>query len=63
MWGEAGGEEIENVKQTPHWAQSLMQGLIPLFWDHDMSQNQELDSLTDWATQASQIILLIWKIY
>ena len=31
----------ENLKQVPHSAQSLTQGLIPRPWDHDLSQNQE----------------------
>ena len=39
--GEGGEGERENLKQTPHSAQSPTQGLIPQPWDHDLSQNQE----------------------
>ena len=39
-WAGAEGEG-ENLEQSPHWAQSLMQGLISQPWDHDLSQKQE----------------------
>ena len=35
--------ERENLKQTPCWAQGLMQA-IPQPWDHHLSQNQEFVS-------------------
>ena len=38
--------EGQREKQTPHWAGSLMQGLIPGPWDHSLSR-----CLTNWATQ------------
>ena len=34
----------ENLQQAPHSTWSLMQGSIPQPWDHDLSQNQELDA-------------------
>ena len=37
-------KERENLKQAPHSARSLMQGLIPWPWDHDLVQNQESDA-------------------
>ena len=33
----------ERKKQTPHWAQSLMWGLIPGPWDHNMIRRQMLN--------------------
>ena len=33
--------EGENLKQTPHWAQSLTRSSIPQPGDHDLSWNQE----------------------
>ena len=39
-----GQREREAEKQTPLLAQSLMQGSISGPWDHDLSQNQELDA-------------------
>ena len=36
--------ERENLKQAPHSAQSPMWSSILGPWDHDLSQNQELDS-------------------
>ena len=42
--GERGrGRERDNPKQAPHSVQSLTQGSIIPPWDHDLSQNQELD--------------------
>ena len=34
----------ENLKQAPHSSQSPTWGSIPQPWDHDLSQNQELDA-------------------
>ena len=31
--------------------QSLIRGLIPQPWDHDLSQNQELDAWVTWLAQ------------
>ena len=36
-----GEREKENLKQSPCSVQSLMQGLIPQSWYHDLSQNRE----------------------
>ena len=61
-----GGEERrgENLKQTLHSAWSLMWGLIPGLWNHELSWNQESDtqlneSPTEWlsAPQVSFWIL------
>ena len=38
------GRERKNLKQAPCSALSWTQGLIPWPWDHDLSQNQELDT-------------------
>ena len=38
--GAAAGGMGENLKQRPHWAQSLMWGSISWPWDHNLSQNQ-----------------------
>ena len=35
----------KNEKQTPYWAGSLMWGLIPGPWDHDLSLRQMLNQL------------------
>ena len=32
LWGGAEAEERQDLKQTPHWAQSLMQGSISQPW-------------------------------
>ena len=42
--GGGQGRGRENLKQILSWAWSSMQGLIPWPWDHDLSQNQELDA-------------------
>ena len=48
MWRgkeEGGGRRRGNLKQAPHFsAPSLMPGLIPRPWDHDLSLNQEVDT-------------------
>ena len=36
--------ERENLKQVPRSAQSPTRGSILQQWDHDLSQNQELDA-------------------
>ena len=41
-----GEGQREREKQTPHWAGSLMQGLITGPWDHDLSQRQTLNWLS-----------------
>ena len=41
--------ERENPKQAPRSVQTLMLGLIPRPWDHDLKST--LGSSTDWATQ------------
>ena len=41
--GRGRGRGRESLKQTPCWMWSLTQGLISQLWDHDLSQNQELD--------------------
>ena len=43
-WAGQGQRERENLEQAPCSAQSMMQGLIPWPWDHDLSRNQELDA-------------------
>ena len=47
------------LKQTPHWTQSPMQGLIPGPQDHDLSWNQESAPLTNWANQ----VLWVWILF
>ena len=49
--------ERETLKEVPHSVRSTMWGLISWPWDHDLRQNQELGSLTNWATQ---ILLTKW---
>ena len=44
-------EERGSLKQIPSWVWSLIESSISLLWDHDLSQKQELECLTDWATQ------------
>ena len=39
-----GGERRENLKQSPCSAWGPMWGSVPLSWDRDLSQNQELDA-------------------
>lgn len=42
---KGGGRRRGNLKQAPHFsAPSLMPGLIPRPWDHDLSLNQEVDT-------------------
>ena len=40
----------ERGKQAPCWAESLMQGLIPGPWDHDLSRRQRLNPLSHLGT-------------
>ena len=44
MCSEKGQGQME--KQTPCWAGSLMQGLIPELWDHDLTRRQMLNWLS-----------------
>ena len=46
IWERAQQKEREREKQTPRWAGSPMQGLIPGPWDHDLSQRQMLNRLS-----------------
>lgn len=47
-----GGSEGENLKQTLHWALSLMQDSTSQSWDHNLSEVQELNGhLTNCVTQ------------
>ena len=39
--------EGKNLKQTPRWGWSPKQGLISSPWDHDLSQNQESNRLSN----------------
>ena len=51
-WGRGGGLSTSSVsgrqreKQAASWAGSLMLGLIPGSWDHDLSQRQILNWLS-----------------
>ena len=56
MGGEAEGEG-ENLKQTPCWAWSPMQGSILWPWDHDLNQKLRVRRSTDWATQAPLMLI------
>ena len=43
-WQKQRHTEREKLKQASCWAQSLTQGSIQWPWDHNLSQNQELDA-------------------
>ena len=47
----------EREKQAPHWAESLMWGLIPGPWDHDLSLRQLLNQLSHLGPPLVQIFI------
>ena len=55
-WGEAEREgEGKTLKHIPHWAQSQTWGSISWSWNHDLSQNQELDAQPNEASRHPSI--------
>ena len=42
--GRGRGRRKKNLKQTPHWVQTLTRGSISPPWDHDLSREQESDA-------------------
>ena len=58
--------ERENLKQAPCSVWSLMWGLVPQPWDHDLSWRSRVRCSTNWATQVSQSQSLfkecLWKV-